>query len=175
MENKLEYKIRKLKAHYPDICRIDNFNKDIFKEVLDRVTDRDFELIQFSGELLNYIAMAKVIKSQRYQSYMFINAYELIDIYLGNKEEIKCISDIEVSLAIVYMGYSEFENKRQLDVLEQLFEQQRVNRRKLWILYRGNSIESKYSRLVDTFKMHEYPVTRIGARSITVSGEEEEI
>lgn len=171
--DKLELKMRKLRARYPDICQISNFDKDKFMQCLSQVTDKPFEIIQFSGELLNYIALAKVIKDGNYQSYMFMNAYELIDIYLGNKSDLKCISDIEATLVIVYLGYSEFENKRQCDVMEQLFEMQRVHRRKFWVLYRGSSIESKYQRLVDAFKAQGYPVTKISDRVVSSVGEDE--
>lgn len=170
--NNVQLKFQKLKAHYPDLCRIESFNKDKFWEVYGLVTDKPFEIIQYSGELLNYIALAKLIKDGKYQSYMFMNAYELIDIYLGNKEEIKCISDIEASLVIVYLGYSEFENKRQSDVIEQLFEIQRINRRKMWVLYRGTTMDSKYPKVVDLFRMHGYPVTQV-KKVVNPEGEDE--
>lgn len=170
MDEKLRYKLNKLRAHYPDICRFDSFDKDRLKSILSQVTDNKFEIVQFTGEDLNYVALAKIIKDGTFQSYMFINAYELIDIYLGNKEEIKCISDIEVSLIIVYLGYSEFENKRQSDVIEQVFEIQRVWRRKMWVLYRGTGFDKKYPRIVDLYRSHAYPVTVIkeGRTSVEV-------
>ena len=155
-------KMMRLRAHYPDIVRFNGFKLDKLQSVFTQLGDiGDFGIIQYDEDLLNYVATALLLKIGKFESYIFMNAYELIDIYLGNKEEFRCISDIDCRTAIIYLGYSEFENKRQADVLEQLFEFQRVEKKRCYILFKGSSMETRYSSVVSLFKGYGFPVIKL--------------
>lgn len=169
-------RLQRVKAHYPDICTFSKFDPTLFREVSRQVADLpEISIIQYQTELLNYVALSLVLKDKKFQSYVFMNAYELLDIYLGNKEEFSCISDITASLAIVYLGYSEFENKRQSDVIEQFIDIQRVNHRAFHLLFRGSSIESKYPTTASHVKSLGYPIITIKTSSKVLNQDADEI
>ena len=175
MAQSLKDRFVRLKAHYPDIVRFENFDVKKLMKVYDQLKEvKDFAIVQYQEDMLNYVAMALVLLNGKYESYVFMNAYELIDIYLGNKEEFKCLSDIECQMAIVYMGYNEFENKRQADVLEQLMQLQRVEKKKFYLLYRGTAVEAKYPTVATLFKDYKYPIVTLSnspAGSVSVDEE----
>lgn len=151
-------KFYKLLAYYPEIVRIKKFDKERFNNVLQKLGDINVEqslYIRYNSNIdLKYTALALILKLKSFESLKFMNAYELLDIYLGNSEEFKSILDIPQKIIIVYFSGTEFENKRQADIIIQLGEYMSVSNRYLWVLSSVN-LEQKYGLLYNWIKENE--------------------
>lgn len=147
---KPSYKVKKFIRKYPMLFRGKTIDKDVLKKVYSQIENiEDLHFISYSKDLLSYVAMTLLIKHGKYDDIAIMNAYRLLDIFLGNDEIYKSILDLDNKIVILYLGYSECENKRQGDVICQLVEYQRVRGNKTWILYKGNqnTFSSKYPNL----------------------------
>ena len=69
------------------------------------------------------------------------------------------ILSIEPQLLVLYLGISGTENRRQEDFIIQIWEEQRVNNRHVWLFYKG--IESQMSQ--------KYPVLSSRLKELNVS------
>ena len=75
-----------------------------------------------TGDSWHLIMIALLIYGKRLITCTTLNAYELINIYLDKNEDYQSINQINTDLSFIYLGYSEFDNKRQSDIIVQLFD-----------------------------------------------------
>lgn len=153
-------KVRKFIAHYPELFRGKCFEVDLFKMIYANIEEPiDFELVIHEEDIMRYILATMIMKNGRYEDTLIMNAYTLLDVYLGKHEDYSSILDIENRVICLYMGYSELFNKRQSDVIEYLVEQQRIKGHKLWLIYKGSQIDTKYPKLKPIIIENEGRVT----------------
>ena len=144
-----QFKIKRFIAKYPEIFQSKSFDVKTFKSVYEQIPQSaDFVVVSYDRDLMNYSLMSLLFRNSAYEDTLVINAYTLLEIYLGKSEDWVSISDIENKIVCVYLGYSEFENRRQSDIIEQLIEQQRVHNKKFWLFYKGSDIKEKYPKLI---------------------------
>ena len=105
-----------------DVSKVD-FSKDVFV-----VSNKDLYRETF---VLGLLALKKK------RSYKVINAYRLIDIMVGNDLEYKAVSHIGEDILMVTLGYNEMENKRQIEVINQVIDIRRMSKKLTWIFYKG--------------------------------------
>lgn len=143
------YKVKRFFARFPELFRGKDFTlatlKDVVSQLEGKVTSK-YLIVKYEKDLMRYVVTALMMMTG-YKPIKIMNAYNLIDVLVGNSEEYSCISDIEGDIICVYLGYSEMENKRQSDVIEQLLEKQVMSGKSFWLLYKGNDFNSKYSRV----------------------------
>lgn len=169
-----ELRVKRFKSRYPELFQNKNFDLEALKAVYNQIPEvRDFMLITYPKDCMGYSIMTLFMRLGRYEDALIINAYTLLDIYLGKSEDYQSISDIENRVVCVYLGYSEFENRRQSDIIEQLMEQQRVHGGKFWLLYKGTDIREKYPKLTPLIEDNQGLVVHLKFKSNV--DEEEEI
>lgn len=147
-------KVKKFKRMYPRLftSNIDSLKlKEVREELSSIATPYSNVMVCHSEEIMNYVIINLILKMDSYEDVLIMNGYELLDIYLGNNEDVKSIFDVTAKVICLYLGYSEFENKRQSDIIEQLCEQQRVRGNYVWLIYKGRNVDEKYPRLKDMF------------------------
>lgn len=168
-----ELKLKRFVSRYPEIFRSKKFDLAKYKKVYNEISEvRDFQAIIYDNDVMNYVLMALLMRFGKYSDVLIINAYTLLDIYLGKNDDWKSIEDIENKIVCVYLGYSEFENRRQSDIIEQLIEQQRVRGNKLWLLYKGRDIKEKYPKIIPLIESLEGLVIWLKQDTVRDVGEE---
>ena len=164
-------KFYKLKAFYPEIMSIRNFSLEKFKTIYDKVKDIESDnslCVKYeNNNELKYVALSLILRLKKFKSVKFLNAYELIDIYLGNVEEYKTIFDLKQDIILVYFTGTEFENRRQDDIVIQLGENLLTNNRHLWILTTVN-IQQKYPALHEWLKQNEIETITLGQKRMEI-------
>jgi hypothetical protein len=87
-------------------------------------------------------------------NFRFLSAYTLLDIYLGNHEDFKSVMDISCDVLCLYLGYGEFENKRQVDVIVQVINNLVMEGKTVWLYCKVPSLDIcnlKFPGLVQFF------------------------
>lgn len=151
-------KLMRLKAKFPQIITKD-LDMQVVKEIYSKLQSKSFSLISYTRDYMKESILALILKQSEItkefpSNISIMNAYELIEIYLGHVEEITSVFQISPNTLIIYLGYSEFENKRQSDILEQVFENQRVQNKRFHVVYKGRTLTERYPKLVELFKQH---------------------
>lgn len=135
-----EQQLKRMKIYYGKLLPLDT-NKEELLKLSDKVKDFNFK------QTLTIISSKDIYKSVFYLglrslgkkvNYEVMNAYRLIDIYLGNDPVYKSVSAIENKYLLLYLGYNEFENKRQGDIIDQVMSLRRTENKYTWLFYRGN-------------------------------------
>ena len=109
----------------------------------------DKSMVLVSSRDLMKPTFACMFAKKGFVSYKFMSAYSLLDIYLGNNEDYKTILDISADVVCLYLGYGEFENKRQDDVIVQLMSYLEQFKHHVWLYFKGsmNELKSNHSEL----------------------------
>lgn len=160
-------KLSNLIRRYPSIFLNRPMVKEDFVKVFDCIKDNysDQLVVQYSEEVIQYVFLSLVILSKVKGNVIVDSAFRLVDIYLGHDEDFQSISDFSGNNICLYLGYSEMENKRQEDFINQLAEYQIMQNRKFWLLYRGKGIETKYKEIARVFKDKIVTVNLTGIKS----------
>lgn len=176
MEVTPEFKLLQLKSRFREL-----FPLGVTKEELKSLwtlfkSDQRLEeaskgnaVVYMTEDVLNPLLLYMFVSRGSKDPFILMNAYSLIEIYLGHNENITSIEQLESQLIVLYMGYSEFENKRQADIIMQLIEQQIIRRGNLWIVYKGSddSFANKYRDLSVLLTQRKFKKVIINPRSRT--------
>ena len=136
-------KFNRLIKRYPEVFRDKSFNYETFKRVFEKTeVDSNLTVCYIDQDIIHYIVMAMVMKSGRYLDINFVSAYELIDIYLGNVEDVSCLTALTNEVIAVYDGVG-MPNKQKGNIIAQVADQQRMAGRKFWLFYKGNKSKLK--------------------------------
>lgn len=141
--DKIEIKLNRLKSRYPYLFPLNivgdkNEKLSIVKEHLEDVDVTKSMMIFDSTDNLKLFSLYALLKLHKYVDCEFMNAYRLVNIFLGLDEVYQSIQSINSQVTIVYLGYAEMENKRQAEILCQFIEQQIVANRVVWLYYKGS-------------------------------------
>jgi len=109
-------------ANNIDVSNI-NFNEDCFI-----VSNKDYYREVF---VLGLLALKRKV------TYKVMSAYRLLDIMLEHDLEYKSFAHINEEFLLLTLGYDEMENKRQIDVINQVINVRRMSGRKTWLFYKG--------------------------------------
>lgn len=152
------------------------FKKGEIKYALEKIATTPvspIECIEFQGMGYEPILLAKLISLGEFKNVQLLNAYKLIEIYLDKDEEWKSVSDIECDILVVTLGFAEFPNKQQGNIICQAIEQQIVRKKGFWLIVRGYGTLSSYPEVVRCleergFKRYKYscPTTQVGGSDI---------
>ena len=170
-------KFRRLFKRYPEVFRGKNFKFDEFKQVYEQTNGySDLTVFYYDKDIIHYIIAALVMKEKKYLDINFMNAYQLIDIYLGNIEELPCLSVITNDVIAIYDGVG-MPNKQKGNILIQVIEQQRMAGRKFWLFYKGNAsrLNSMYPEVMEIIKDDNFSVIEYHQMSKRRLDDEEDI
>lgn len=78
-----------------------------------------------------------LLKKGMGRSYLYFNSYEFLDIYLGHHPEYTSLLAMSADILIVDYGFSEFENKRQADSINQVLCHQLKKNKLFWLFSLG--------------------------------------
>lgn len=166
-------KVKRFFNRYPDVSR------DMPMESLQRVFGQiqksgSLVLVTYQGELRSEVLASLLMRNQKYDNLVVYNAYSLIDIFLGNNEDVQSLLDIDRDIVCVYAGYNEFENKRAQDVILQVADQQKVHYKKFWFLYKGNDMKERYALVYRYFEENRGLIYDLNSSANQTSVSEEE-
>lgn len=121
-------RVRKLKAYFPYV-HLDKVRKVSVKEAMKYAESlpigKNLSIVtDVKEESLNLILLFYLLRVGS-PSYHIMNSYELVEIYLEHHPEFKSILEISYDYLIVLYGYNEMANRRQEDLLLQLFDHYR--------------------------------------------------
>lgn len=108
------------------------------------------------GLIWTRVGLSKTLK--------IMNAYELIEIYLGHNEEIKSIFDLRSDILILMYGYGEFENARQSDILVQTIENRKSFNCVTCLINRGREIPNKLNSVKSVMESLKYSFIKLGIK-----------
>lgn len=85
------------------------------------------------------------------ERWLFQSAYSLMEIYLQHNEDIQSIEQLDAALIVIYLGVADFTNRRQGEIIQQLWDQQTMRGKPMWLLYKGSeaSFKKTYPELAD--------------------------
>lgn len=162
-----ELKVKRLKTHYPDLfpLNLDNFEdrklvlKDI-KESFEKVNFSNNLFITCKDDLLKPTLLYGLISLGSYVNFELMNAYRLLDIYLGKDDKYNSLFKIYSNYLAIYLGYRESANKRQSDVIEQTIENRIIKNRRTWIYYKGtkSKFNSKFPAVMSLLEERNFDV-----------------
>lgn len=103
------------------------------------------------------------------RTYRFLNMYELIEIYLGKRDE-NSIFTLKDDVLMLTYGFNEFANKRQEDIVLQLLDFRQGLKKITWIYCCGGGLDklgltSVHKYIVD----HKFSRVCIVARNVILS------
>lgn len=137
--------LKRMTIYYNKLLPLDT-NKDDLEKLshqLEKYNFKDSLVFISSKDIYKsvfYLGLRSLGKKVQYE---VMNAYRLIDIYLGNDPLYKSVSAIECKYLLIYLGYNEFENKRQGDIIDQVMSLRKTEGKYTWLFYRGT--KSAYS------------------------------
>lgn len=180
MEIGLE-KLKRLFRRYPEVFKGKKFEGQPFRQVYEQTEGYgDLTVFYYDKDIVHYIVAALIMKEKRYMDINFMNAYQLIDIYLGHVEEITCLSNIDNEVVAVYDGVG-MPNKQKGNILIQVIEQQRMRSNKFWLFYKGtpqklNTMYTEVAEIIkdDNFKVLQYTVQGASEKKKQMYQDEEE-
>ena len=134
-------KIDRFRHHYKEfIVPIAKEDAKKIQESLANVSV-DKSMVLVSSKDMMKPTFACLFAKKGFVSYKFMSAYSLLDVYLGNNEDYKTILDISADVVCLYLGYGEFENKRQDDVIIQLMSYLEQFKHHVWLYFKGGMNE----------------------------------
>lgn len=95
-------------------------------------------------------------------TFVQMNVYELIEIYLGRHPEFSSIYQLKFPACILYQGYNEFENKRQNDAILQFLDIAASHNSKMLYLCLKSSVDTLVLNYVQT---HDWQVVKSKGKS----------
>jgi len=165
-----ELKMRRFRAKYPFLFPIpsppEEERQKIKRLITDEVTGSNI-FVSGTDDYLKYCVAQLIIQHGEYIDVTMMNAYRLIYILVGEDEDYPNLNEVKTPNLVIYLGYAELQNKRQGDVIEQIFEIQRVRGHRLWLYYKGSYtvFQNKYPILVDM--IDKYNFTHIDLDSVS--------
>lgn len=164
-----QMKVKRFFNRYPDVSR--DMTLESLQEVYGKITSTGpLVLVSYRGELRSQVLASLLMRNHKYDNLLVLNAYSLIDIYLGNNDDCKSLLEIDRDIVCIYAGYNEFENKRTQDVILQLADQQMVRNKKFWFLYRGSDLREKYALVYRYFKDNNGLIYEISGKDSVYAG-----
>lgn len=155
------FRVSRFKRHYRDLFPAElDLKCKSFLKTLDKLDLSKPVFILNPNDYMKQ-SFAYLFMKKGFVDYKLMSAYSLLDIYLGNSEEIKTVMDVSSSVVCLYLGYGEFENKRQSDVVIQLINNQVMQGKTVWVYCKLSSIDrcnEKYPGLVTFFKNMKYGI-----------------
>lgn len=143
-----EFKIKRIKSHYREFFPLGEEveSKNVMKIVGNEcgklnlfIADKDYR---------NPAFLATQLKIGKLNRFLSFNAQEVVDIYLGNSEIYKSVSNIRTDYLFLSLGYGEIENKRIEEILLSLIDVQVSSNKVVNIFIKGsNLINTKYRNL----------------------------
>lgn len=123
------------------------------KVVKKRLENVDFSkgaVIVSQRDLMKPVFLYAFLSLGENPHHIILNAFRLLEIYLRSDPEFVTVSELTHRVIAVYLGYSEFENKRQTDVIEQLMDMCAVRSQILWLFIKGgvSSVTAKYGGVI---------------------------
>lgn len=164
-----EQKIKRLTTKYKELFPVNASKEDltiIKTKMADNVEKKgDFDrvaLIISPYDWLRPSFLYMFMSLGKYRSNFIANGYDFLDIYLGNNEEIPSTSSINVDVIATYLGYGEFENKRQDDILFQIANSQLSKNGIFWLYFKGTEqlFSAKYPMLYGLLKERVVNLTK---------------
>lgn len=179
-EATLEFKLLQLKSRYKDLFPL-GVNEQELKSLWSIFNStpalgkmaKSNGYVCMSEDILRPLLLRLFVEKGQFTDYRLMNAYSLIEIYLGHNDDITSIEQLESNHIVLYLGFSEFENKRQADIIMQLIEQQLLRRGTLWLIYKGSedTFANKYRELLQLMNQRKFVGININTRA--TSGSEE--
>lgn len=176
MNELVQDKFRRLIRRYPEVFRGKRFDKEEFKRVFDKTQGYgNLTVFYYDKDIIHYIIASIVIRESRYMDINFMNAYQLIDIYLGKVEEVPCLSIINNEVVAVYDGVG-MPNKQKGNILIQIIEQQRMAGKKFWLFYKGTpaKLSSMYPEVMEILRDDNFTVVSFNGLNRSSVVEEDE-
>lgn len=169
-----EQQKRRLELNYPQLFPLNADTRDLTM-VVNNLKGKDFtkfSLVISPYDWMRPTFLYMFMSLGKYVSSKICNAYEFLDIYLGNSEEYQSIAEIEVDVIATYLGYGEFENKRQEDILLQLINYQKARNKNFWLFFKGSEHQfaARYPALYALFK--EYNIIEMSKSKSGVISED---
>lgn len=151
-----EERVKRFFFKYRDIFT-QKLKKEEFKWAMAHVNhEAKNELVQFEGITLYPLLAAYLVKQGTFKNVQVLNAYKLIEIYLDKDETWKTVSDIECDILVITLGYAEFPNKQQGNIICQAIEQQVSRGGKFWLFSRGANGLSNYPEVRKCLEDHHF-------------------
>lgn len=94
-------------------------------------------VVYFEGMSTEPLLAAHLMQVGEFKNVQLLNAYKLIEIYLDKDEEWESISDIQCQILVITLGFAEFPNKQQGNIICQAIEQQISRGGQFWLFVRG--------------------------------------
>lgn len=157
----VEDRFRRLINKYPEVYKGKSLDISVLKSVYESIGEySNFKAVIYQKDILQYAITALIMKYGKYPDLNLMNAYELIDIYLGHSEYYSCISEIRSDLVVIYDGYGGIPNKQKGNMIVQLIEQQRMKGKKFWFLYKGTSkdLKSTYPEVYEILEENKFDI-----------------
>lgn len=165
------FKLNRFKAHYRDLYPmvVPEGGMEFIRTCLSNVLDVKKPVLVVCPTDLMRPSFAYLFSRIGFVDYRLMSAYSLIDIFLGNNEEEKTVLDISPDVVCLYLGYGEFENKRQADVIIQLVNALMMEGKTLWLYakFSESTFKSMYPELWSLFKsVGTVVVNNMGSQSL---------
>jgi hypothetical protein len=156
------------------------------KETLSGVDFHRGSLIVSPKDWMKPVFLYALLSLKEEHPFYLMNAYHLLDIFLGHaEEEYEAISEIEHRTVGIYWGYSEMENRRQSDMIEQFMSLSATRGpvRKIeeagvfstsgqatWLFYKGSmsALKAKFPRVVALAGELGFSVVDFGGGGVSV-------
>lgn len=103
---------------------------------------------------INGILAALLLANSPLPSYLALNVYELLEIYLGNDPRFSSVLHLKMDRLILMRGYNEFENKRQMDIILQTHDNRRRYGKLTWYVKVG--LPDSLPQLIQYLKTEGY-------------------
>jgi len=156
-----KFRIKRFRAHYSELfpAEMDTRCKTFLKKSLESIDLKKPVLIVNPNDFMRQSFIFMFMRLG-FVDYKFLSAYTLLDIYLGNNEDLKSVLDVNSDVVCLYLGYGEFENKRQIDVIIQLVNNLTIQGKTVWVYCRATNqgAEAKFPGLIKFFTDMKYTV-----------------
>lgn len=163
-----DLKIRRAQYKYRALLPIERGKlSEEHKKMLNSLDGR-MRLILSKEDLMKEAFVYQLMRLEKLVDVEVMSVYRLIDIYLGADKLYESILGIRSPYLLLYMGYSEFENKRQGDAIMQIIDEYKVMGRSVWLYYKGSEQElvSKYSNLRVFLERNKFQKINLDAQSL---------
>ena len=172
-----EQKLKRVKATYSALFPL-NTKKEDMDTIKNSLKGKDFKkstLIICPYDWMRPTFLFMFLSLGEYVSNKIFNAYKLLDIYLGNDEEFQSISQVSAEYIATYLGYGEFENRRQADSIVQLASYQDSRNKSTWLYYKGNvaNFKAKYPDLYTYYSESTRVIITLGRSNKDSKGRSE--
>lgn len=154
-----EFRINRIKLKYAELFPL--FSKltpptevkSIVAQIKKAITGKDLTegaIFCYPQDIMRPTFLYALLSLESFKSFRMMNAYELVDIFLGNNEEISSTLNIYEETLGLYLGFHEFVNRRQSEFIQQLMYDRVIKRRITWIYYKGTKDQLSLSRIDST-------------------------